>query len=75
MNAETTEARFILVDPGADAANTSGRTGTIGISNVYLCAYADYADHPHPRTLRVGERTQATFRLGGKGTYDIVRVA
>jgi len=74
MNADT-EARFVLVDPGADATNTSGRIGIIGLGNVYLCAYADYRDHPHPSTLRVGQRTQATFRLGGVGTYDIVRVS
>jgi hypothetical protein len=65
----------VVVDPGATAVNTSGHLGVINLINAYLTVYADYGDHPHPRTLKLGQRTQATFRLSGeRGTYDIVRV-
>jgi hypothetical protein len=69
------EPCFVVVDPASKAENTSGHLGVITLGNVYLQVYADYGNHPHPSTLKCGQRTQALFRLSGKGTYDVVRVS
>lgn len=72
--------RFVIVNEGQDCVitdegpSTTGNLGVISEDNVYLRAYAAYRDK-RPTELEVGQRCKATFRLSGKGTYDVVRVA
>lgn len=74
--------KFILVGPGEPVHIEDGEPSTRGVlgilheDNVYITAYAQWHEDSHnAKTIEVGERAQATYRLSGeKGTYDVVRV-
>jgi hypothetical protein len=77
--------RFILWDPKdgnprkdeEGNINTDGILGKMGPDNAYLTAYPVYPDETRPRDLSVGGRIVGVkYSLsGGKGYYDIIRVA
>ena len=81
-------ARFILWDPrdgyprfdaevDPPKCVSDGLLGRVGADNVYLTVYAEYPDEKRPQDLEIGQAIAGVgFSLsGGKGSYDIVRVA
>ena len=68
--------KFVLVNPGESAGNSSGLIGVVGPDNVYIKIYPAYDGDKSPTDLEVGEKiANAKYNLSGStGYYDIVRV-